>query len=283
MTISTGPAINAPSDSYARIRQPRLVSWIRIVGVVICLLWLILNVWNIQNGFQQSIQASGDGTLAPVFARWQISPVVYAAVIAGIVNFQVIATCLVALFIIWKRPSDPVAIFIVITLLGLALQFPRSDQPILNFLCNVAQFIGFGAIFPLICVFPNGKFAPLWLRWLIWPYLALTLILVFVPIYEIENSLSSLVYLILALFWCLGLWFQLQRLRRTENPVERQQLKQVVAGMSAAVAGAITSAVLSVLVFPTVSDPAVELLFVLLYAILFYGGLLVLLVALTLA
>src|SRR5260221_7540715 len=171
----------------------------------------------------------------------------------------------------------------VIGLLGLGSKFPRSDRRILYFLYNATASIGLGAVFPIICVFPNGKITPRWLRLLIWPYLFFTLIYWFVPIYEIDSSLGSLNYLFLALFWSLGLWFQLQRLRRTENPVERQQLKQVVAGTSVAVTGAIINEVMWSLVLPTVSDPAIKLLILFFGRTLFYGGLLVLLVALTFA
>ncbi|HLY27310.1 MAG TPA: hypothetical protein VKQ72_13270, partial [Aggregatilineales bacterium] len=206
MSTVTAPAMTTPGDSYARIQQVRLVSWIRIVGVSLCVLWLVLDIWNIPGLYQawNQVLTSGDFHYASVLTAWRVAPETISAVMTAIFDIQALAYGLVALLVIWKRPFDPVAILVMIAMLGFSIRFPQSDQPVLYFLYNVAYFASLAAIFPMICVFPKGKFRPRWLRWLVWPYLVVALVYTFVPLRELDANLPTIFYMAILLFCCIG-------------------------------------------------------------------------------
>src|SRR5262249_3634993 len=98
-------------DNYARIRNPRLGSWIRIIGVGVCLLWVGLNVWNIPNNFLSlnKFWLTDPQQFSSALVNWKIAPEIISAYLVGIASVEALAYCFAALLVIWKRPFDPVA------------------------------------------------------------------------------------------------------------------------------------------------------------------------------
>jgi signal transduction histidine kinase len=90
----------------------------------------------------------------------------------------------------------------------------------------------------LLLLFPNGRFAPGYMRWMLLLAIPWTATLVFIPIYDeaflqsLSPAAQALLFIWYGSFIVAGLASQVYRYRRQASPVERQQLKWVVFGFA---------------------------------------------------
>ena len=96
------------------------------------------------------------------YAAWLIAlEVAFALVYAGVAGV-----------IFWRKSADRVALFVSLTLLFWGLTFPSSMNALAwarpDWFLAVAsvRFLGAALITMFFFVFPNGRFAPGWARWL---------------------------------------------------------------------------------------------------------------------
>jgi hypothetical protein len=165
----------------------------------------------------------------------------YAAYVG--VGVQTVVTLVffaVATVIFMRRSEDRMALFGSFTLLvfgGAAVAGTMHElaesRSAFRFPVNLLDYVGqicFGAFFYL---FPDGRFVPLWTRWLV----AASLLL-FIP--QVFFSGSSLAAVTAPLFFCFVgtlVFAQVYRYRRVSSHSQRQQTKWVVFGVATALVG----------------------------------------------
>ena len=180
----------------------------------------------------------------------------------------------VAAVIFLRRSDDRMALFACFVLLifggaGAAgtMQALTEAQPAFWFPVNLLDYISqvcFGVFFYL---FPDGRFAPRWTRWL-----ALAAALVFVPDIFFPDSPVAAVTDPLFFFFVGSLVVaQVYRYRRVSTPEQRQQTKWVVFGFAAALVG-FTAVVLITAFVPAIRDAGP--LGVMIFSTIIYGFLL---------
>lgn len=160
--------------------------------------------------------------------------------------------------IFWRKSNERMALLAALLLVtfsqglgvGDALAFvsPAWFVPV-----KVVRLVGDTLIFFFIALFPDGRFAPRWLRWLALFYLVSNTLSELTPPGSPFNSstLSGIVLLLLVVIFLVA---QIYRYRKVSNPVQRQQTKWVVSGIAVAVVGYLVLFV-PYLVFPALSQP----------------------------
>ena len=149
----------------------------------------------------------------------------------------------VAVLIFWRLSGDRVGLFVSLALLtfgtatftstmaALAAHYPVSEV-----LVSPLHFLGSVAFGLFLYLFPDGRFVPRWTRWVALVWIAWQAPRYFFPNWYLEPSgwhavTSTGVWLV-----ALGtaVYSQVYRYRRVSSPVQRQQIKWVVFGISAA-------------------------------------------------
>jgi hypothetical protein len=172
--------------------------------------------------------------------------------------FEVVSTTLLAAVwlvvgtvIFWRRSDDRMALLVSLMLVTFgtaALNTAPTDAlvetlPALWLLVGGVQFLGQICIVLFFCLFPSGRFVPRWIGWLALACLALQAPLYFFP----DSPLNLMTYselIFSTVFLALLVGFvaaQIYRYRWVAVPAERRQIKWVVFGTAAGVAGFVAS------------------------------------------
>ena len=196
----------------------------------------------------------------------------------------------VAALVAWKRGHDRFAMLVAFTLAlvglmpplvdGISFVYPQLAVPIA--LLRLAELVALMAVF---CLFPNGRFAPDWMRWLLIAYLLFSLFsAVFHPGVLADTAVLPTMRTLGDAAWLFvgGSWFivavagQLIRYRRYSNSAEKQQTKWVLFGLTIVVIFSVFSPLLLV-IFPQLNNaPDGRTLFTLIVGVLFLLSLLTL-------
>lgn len=182
-----------------------------------------------------------------------------------------LATCLAliacAALLYWRRPRDPVAVLLSFSFLLFA---GTIDPPLVMWLAvgfgdlfDVWSTVGWVLLIPALATFPDSRFVPRYLRWLlvITPLASIAL-----AIDEVPMAIATVIAFVLPL----GLvWALVAKYRRYEPGIERQQLKWAAFGFAIGLV-LLTIAFTIVVMMPESSQwqPLVGLLVL----ILFEGG-----------
>ena len=170
----------------------------------------------------------------------------------------------VAALIYWRKSEDRMGLFVSLALLtfgtatfpatmaALAARHPVSEVPV-----TFLHFLGSATFGLFLYLFPDGRFVPRWTRWVALAWIAWQVPRYFFPDWYLDPTgwhalVSTGVWLI-----ALGtaVYSQVHRYRRASSPAQRQQIKWVVFGISAALAGFL-GMVLALLAFaPTPTSP----------------------------
>ncbi len=159
------------------------------------------------------------------------TPDFYAVYAVGLILLTTFVFVSVAAIIFWRKSDDRMALYCAFMLLawgfgGQASGFSPSN-PILNSVVLLFQAFGNSSIALFFFIFPNARFVPRWTRWFA-PLAVLREVLnVYVPNDWVNNSFFVFVPFLLAL--------QVYRYRRVSDPVQQQQTKWVVYGITAGV------------------------------------------------
>ena len=174
-----------------------------------------------------------------------ISHSLYAAfVVVTDLVFALVCTTVAAL-IFWRSPDQRTGAFVSIALLtfgtatfvftmdALMARDPRWE-PWVEFL----QLLGSSAFLLLVYLFPDGRFVPRWTRWVALVWVAWQVL----RYLFLDRASDDPVYrAIETAMWLGGLgtavYGQIHRYRRLSDPVQRQQIKWVVFGISVALVG----------------------------------------------
>jgi hypothetical protein len=143
----------------------------------------------------------------------------------------------VGLVLFWRRAADPTALVAAFALFTFPITLTNVTSALPAFLWlpdQVVNWLGGSALFLLLYLFPAGRFVPRWSRWL-WAGIVLAFGgQVFWPSAPFHLLLEMVALAGLAVS---GVAVQLYRYARVSTPVERQQTKWVVIGVSVALTG----------------------------------------------
>ena len=192
-----------------------------------------------------------DGALTPAGVRTLhaigLSLSAYAAYNIVFVMILVVVWSAVGFVLFWRRSDEWMALLVALTLVlfntvqqdatstALAMAHPAWTIPVeaMNFLSELC----FGLFFYL---FPNGRFAPRWMRWFALFFALITALEIFPPV---DSPLNALLWP----DWVRGLSFsfiflsvifsQIYRYRRMATSTQRQQVKWAVSGIVVSLVG----------------------------------------------
>ena len=153
----------------------------------------------------------------------------------------------VALLIFLRRSDDRMGLLVSLALLtfgtatfvftmeALAVQHPPWQIPI-----SLLHFLGAASFGLFLYLFPDGRFVPRWTRWVVLVWILWQLPRYFFPDWYLSPGPNTWHGLTNTVVWLVALgtaiFSQGFRYRRTASSVQRQQIKWVVFGISAALA-----------------------------------------------
>jgi hypothetical protein len=245
-----------PTASSALGLMPRRAQAIaRIVWPAIFLLTLALVLAAAPVAYQayRSVCAGEPcpaGQLTPAQARSMaqvgLSPDGPAAYEAGLDLVFSLVFALVALVIFWSRSDDRMALFVSLMLLTFGgATFPNNNTilqaaaPAWHPLIALINAIGTVSLALFFYTFPDGRFRPRWSRWLFVAWCLWQVPAVFFPqsLFNSVNWQAGVGQAAWIVFPASFMLAQLYRYRRASNPLQRQQTKWVVFGMTLGMAG----------------------------------------------
>ena len=182
---------------------------------------------------------------AGVLADWGLPISTYAAIQVGYEVILGIVLLTLGALIYWRRPNERFAFIVSLALISFGLNFLSEgdgalmhavDQLWLTILIGFLTLLTSGTLLLLMYLFPNGRFAPGWMRYIV-PIFVLAFVIVAVlsvirtgdvGFITFANAGSTLIMLIGLL---VGLAGQVYRYRFVSTPVERQQTRWVMLGL----------------------------------------------------
>ncbi len=166
----------------------------------------------------------------------------------------------VSLAIFWRKSDDRMALLVALFLVTFPILLDEhvlySLPPIWIVLAQGARFLGSICFSLFFYLFPNGQFVPRWTRWLMPGIILYWGIDIFLP--ATSNSLFMFFVFLAQLISTIGA--QVYRYRYVSTPLERQQTKWVVFGMSIAIIGYMGSFLFVQYFFPSAVQDPVSLL-----------------------
>jgi hypothetical protein len=170
------------------------------------------------------------------------------------VSFVAVSTA-IGTAIFWRKSEDRMALFVSLMLLtlgaALIIPYPLLDlPPIWTLSAKVVSFIGAAAMVLLFYLFPDGRFVPLWSRWLALVWIVGVMAPgTFFPERVLPLFSHPLSYAILGVGLAGSTLFaQVYRYKRVSNSTQRQQTKWVVFGLVMALGGGSVVALLDLVV-----------------------------------
>jgi signal transduction histidine kinase len=151
----------------------------------------------------------------------------------------------VATLIFWRKSEDRMGLFVSLALLTfgtatlpVTMATLAARHPVLEVPVAILHLLGSASFGLFLYLFPDGRFVPRWTRWVALVWIG----------WQVPRYFSPNLYLnpdtwylwAEAVVWLTALgtavYSQIHRYRRASNPVQRQQIKWVVFGISAALA-----------------------------------------------
>src|SRR5437763_5205586 len=172
----------------------------------------------------------------------------YAAVVT--IFFAITAAIWYAagFLIFWRRSDDWLALLAAfslvmfnVTSLGNTASALVLAYPILTLPLNLVDFLGQASLAVFFLLFPNGRLVPRWMGLILLLDISYTFLNIFPSITSPFNANwpAWLNWLVILVVFGAIIYSQIYRYRRVSTPVQRQQTKWVVLGVTAAVGVAI--------------------------------------------
>ena len=197
-------------------------------------------------GFGEGLEALGLSLtfFATYFVVWELV-VVFGAIGVG-------------LLIMWYRSDEWFATLVAITLTLFGLLPPLVEG--LSFVNEawripvaLIRFGVMGCLMAVFCLFPNGRFAPKWSRWLLIAWLLFSVFMIIVKpdvladtaVLPNSKTVQDALWLLIGVGWfSIAIVGQVGRYRRFATPTEQQQMKMVLFGNVTVVAFSLIGALL---------------------------------------
>ncbi len=189
-------------------------------------------------------------------AQWRLSPAgasalrdaglsseLYAALTLGLRVLSASVFFAVAVLIFWRRSNERLALLLSFFLV---LQAPGSDVgalrlalPSLALLSTLLEYFSMSLLVPLFYLFPDGRWVPRWSRVPAVLWVVLQFFYYFLPGSPLDGDTWPPLLQGLLFLGYLGsaVFAQVYRYGRVSGPVERQQTKWVIFGLTVAIVG----------------------------------------------
>lgn len=165
----------------------------------------------------------------------------YATYFLGVDLVFTLVWFIVGAAIFWRRSNDRMALFAALFLITFGtIAFSgaiTTTGPVWFVLTACMLFAGNTSSFLFFYLFPNGRFVPGWTRWFALVIVLVSVCLFFLPGLPLSRWLNSFRLAEFVVILVSGLFAQLYRYWRVSGPVQRQQTKWVVFGLTIAVIG----------------------------------------------
>jgi GAF domain-containing protein len=272
------------------IRGPALVV-VRFAWLALAVFSVGLFVAAMPNAYYQLI-IEMPGPIRVAAIRLDLSLEEISGFLLGLEGLLVLVSAGVAVAIFWARSDDWLALLFSTaflsfgpTIIGRALGAYELAYPEWSLAVSVLRGLGGGAILFVLYLFPDGQFVPRWTRLtglllLLWlfaymffpvqlpnpddlPLLAQMALNFFFwspgsgGLEQVYTSFRQLGFsIILAGWFVTGVYAQYHRFQSVSTPVQRQQTKWIVVGVSVALAGTLVW-FLPQLIFPVLAHPVI--------------------------
>jgi hypothetical protein len=252
----TAPAASPDGQDEAHPRlHGRALFFVRLAWVAVTLLAIGLFIASLPSAFQYlhtvcTAAKCAEGQLTPqrvqALRYLGLSVDFYASYLVGIAIVVAATFLAIATVIFMRRSDDRLALLGALTLAVFGLvTFPeitaplQADQPILWLPVQLVTAVGSISFLIFFYVFPDGRFVPRWTRWLALLWIVREALRYLFPNSPFDpgtwpepiGSLTFLGFLVSVLF------VQVYRYRRVSGPLQRQQTKWVVFGVTVALGG----------------------------------------------
>ena len=230
----------------------------RAAWVAVALLAVGLFIAGLPNAYDETVTVCeadcGEYRLLPEDAKalrdLGLSESFYAGFFTGFLLVFALSFTLVGGLIFWRRSNDWVVMLVSVALVSFGTAWtdvPYSlvtANPEWRFAPTFVSAVGFTTLFLLFYLFPDGRFVPRWTRFaaFLWVAVSVTLFVDSVLAQEVygEGSLSqgvveSLFSAVVGGVVLIGVYAQIYRYRRHSTPVQRQQSKWVMVGLTTTV------------------------------------------------
>jgi hypothetical protein len=213
-----------------------------------------------------------DQRITPANARaldeLNLSPDIYAVNILGLEGLFAAVALTIALVIFARRSDDWMALFVGLTLLtfGMVTYAGSLDElaagaPAWRLPVQVANFIGSVSFLIFLFVFPDGRFVPRWSRAVVVLWVVREALRYLFPGSPISPQtwppyLLDFTFLVTV---SAAVFAQVYRFRRVSDPIQRQQTKWVVYGVTAALTGFLSLGLLLTLIQSLEANPVILL------------------------
>jgi hypothetical protein len=156
----------------------------------------------------------------------------------------------VGALIFWRRSDDRMALLVsaLLVTFGPVSVDPTaaytliSSQPAWWLPVRSVEIVGLVCSVLFFFLFPGGRFAPRWTRWVAVAFIVFQLsTTLFAELYSGSPALESISYLVFLGIVVSLVWLQIYRFRRVSSPAQRQQSKWVVFGLTLGIAGTFPS------------------------------------------
>lgn len=165
---------------------------------------------------------------------------IYTIVLMGLLA---LGNWLVAVLLFWRASDNPLVLLAAVTLGTFPIAFNSDGVSTLSspwgVLAHVVSLLSNLCIVFFFYVFPNGHFVPRWTRWVLIPSLAYWGFSEFFPLAPFNPFFRFPALDVVTFLTVIGgmLVVQVYRYRRISTPVERQQTKWVVYGVTLGIGG----------------------------------------------
>lgn len=226
------------NSSAARLHR----SWsavLRVACLGIALVSLIIWIWGLPLRYAQlgaicttAAANCGDQQITPdLFQRFTAAGVpisFYAAFIGAIEVLYALAYLVMGILIFWRKSETRIGLLTAILLITYGVTqtdgtVVATSVPVLSIPANLLGILSFVLLALFLYLFPDGRFAPRWSRWVVLLWIPLFLV--------VSTALADAVVPVLFSFIVVSVGVQIYRYRRVSNPVQRQQTKWVIFGI----------------------------------------------------
>ena len=174
----------------------------------------------------------------------------YAGFFTALLSVFALSFTLVAVLIFWRRSNDWMAMLVSVALVSFGTSWtdvPDSlvtANPEWRFAGTFLFALGLTTLFLLFYLFPDGRFVPRWTRFaaFLWIAVSVALFVDSVLAQEIygegpagQGAIGSLLLVVTVVVVLIGVYAQIYRYTRHSTPVQRQQSKWVMVGLTTAV------------------------------------------------
>jgi len=185
----------------------------------------------------------------------------YAAYVLALDLVVALGFCTVGAVIFWRKSREPSALFVSFALMVFGLTWPDTFDsalyhPVWGTLATFLTQFGLVSLFVFFFVFPDGRFVPRWTRWIVPLVFIMPVLYVFSPGSILVDPPQRANLLIFLGLWVCCALAQVYRYRRVSGPVERQQTKWVVFGITTC-ATLLIGFLLPLVFFPNLTRPGV--------------------------